>query len=150
MSSNVKDILDRINNLYSSSVNGSLIESAMELQKEIDRSKGIGYEDKRLLTIKNPEGLNTNGNPIQGWDIEYQGRDLSLDVDNYRWNITNLNSGVKGYYIIQREFIKDTEWVYVLWGKTPLKEIRESIDKKRLRDKDMVKRDMIIAIMKSK
>ena len=108
--------------------------------------------DKRKLTIKNPEKLNTGGNPIsREWDIEYQGRDLSLSEDNYRWDITNLNTGVRGYYIVEREFINDTDWVYIRWGRIGVqsigKERREAIDKIRLVDKDMIQRDMVVAII---
>ena len=108
--------------------------------------------DKRKLTIKNPEKLNTGGNPIsREWDIEYQGRDLSLNEDNYRWDITNLNTGVRGYYIVEREFINDSDWVYIRWGRMGVKSIgkerREAIDKIRLMDKDMIQRDMVVAII---
>jgi hypothetical protein len=153
MSSNVKDILDRINNLYSSSVNGSLIESAMELQKEIDRSKGMGYDkDKTLITIKNPESLNTTNQSNYGkWNIEYYGRDLSLEEDNYRWDVYSdyNNIRVRGYYIIERELIEG-DWLNVRWGKLPVnsKERKEVIDKKRLRDKDRIQADMITAILR--
>ena len=146
MSSNAKDILDRINNLYSSSVYGSLIESAMELQKEIDRYKDI--EDKRLITIKNPESLNGRGLTItKGWNIEYMGRDLSLEEDNYRWDIHSNYSNGRGYYIIERELVQG-DWLNVRWGKLPTnsKERKESIHKDRLKDKDRIQRDMISAI----
>jgi len=131
MSSTSKDILDKINNLYSSS---------------IDRSKGIGYDkDKDILTIKNPEKLNGSNLTITKlWNIEYHGRDLSLDIDNYRWDIWNNYSKVKGYYILERELYKG-DWVYVRWGKSPVnpKERREVIDKKRLKDKNRIQMDMI-------
>ncbi len=106
--------------------------------------------DKRKLTIKNPEKLNTGSNPInKEWNIEYQGRDLSLNEDNYRWDVWNSNTKVRGYYIVEREFINDTDWVYIRWGKTPVnvKERREAIDKIRLVDKDMIQRDMVVAII---
>jgi len=106
--------------------------------------------DKRKLTIKNPESLNTGNKSISGeWSIEYQGRDLSLNEDNYRWDIQNQATGVKGYYIIEREFINDSDWVYVRWGRMPVnvKERREAIEKKRLIDKMIIQRDMIVAVI---
>ncbi len=105
--------------------------------------------DKRMLTIKNPEKLNTDRNPInKEWNIEYQGRDLSLSEDNYRWDIWNANTKVKGYYIVERELIQ-TDWLNVRWGLTPtnIKERKELIDKSRLKDKDMIQRDMVVAII---
>ena len=108
--------------------------------------------DKRKLKIKNPEKLNTGSNPIsKEWNIEYQGRDLSLSEDNYRWDIWNSNTKVRGYYIVEREFINDTDWVYIRWGRIGVKSIgkerREAIDKKRLMDRDMIQRDMVVAII---
>ena len=108
--------------------------------------------DKRKLTIKNPEKLNTGSNPInKEWNIEYQGRDLSLSEDNYRWDIWNANTKVRGYYIVEREFINDSDWVYIRWGRIGVKSIgkerREAIDKIRLMDKDMIQRDMVVAII---
>ena len=156
--SSIEDILNKIkltnmnsnhkidiNNVY-----GSVIQSAMELQKEIDRykDKGIGYEDKKLLTIKNPYKLNTNNNHIKGeWVIEYMGRDLSLEEDNYRWDIHNHNVGIRGYYIVEREFKLD-DWLYVRWGNLPtnVKERRETIHKSRLKDMDVIQRDMVNAV----
>ena len=117
------------------------------------RTKGIGYKDndKRLLTIKNPERLNTNDTLIIGeWGITYGGRDLSLDEDNYCWIVTNRKSGLKGYYIVERELIQK-DWLNIRWGRDKsngLKERKEVIDKKRLRDKDMIQRDMITAILR--
>ena len=105
--------------------------------------------DKRKLTIKNPEKLNTGGNPIsREWDIEYQGRDLSLSEDNYRWDVWNAETKVRGYYIVERELIQDS-WVYVRWGLTPVnvKERKELIDKSRLKDKERIQRDMVVAII---
>lgn len=111
-----------------------------------NRSKGIGYEDtKRLLTIQNPEGLNGKELTItKGWSIEYMGRDLSLTEDNYRWDVYSMYSNKRGYYIIERELYKG-DWVFVRWGLTPVnvKERREVIDKKRLRDKSRIQADMI-------
>lgn len=109
-------------------------------------------EDKRLITITNPERLNTNDTLIIGeWGITYGGRDLTLDNDNYCWIVTNRKSGVKGFYIVERELING-DWLNVRWGKTPtlLKSRKEVIDKSRLRDKDMIQRDMVIAVMNSK
>ena len=118
----------------------------------IDKSKGIGYNDKKLITIQNPEGLNTGDNPISGeWGITYGGRDLTLDVDNYGWVVRNRMSGKSGYYIVERELIEGS-WLNVRWGVdgvTP-KERKEVIDKKRLRDKGMIQRDMIVAILNTK
>jgi hypothetical protein len=104
--------------------------------------------DKRKLTIKNPEKLNGNHLTIaKGWNIEYQGRDLSLNEDNYRWDVWSDYSKFRGYYIIERELIQ-TDWLYVRWGLTPtnIKERKELIDKKRVRDRDTIQRDMIQAI----
>ena len=109
-------------------------------------------ENKKLITIQNPEGLNTGDTLINGeWGITYGGRDLSLDVDNYGWVVTNRKTGKRGYYIVERELI-ERDWVYVRWGleKVSPKERREVIDKKRLRNKDMIKRDMVIAILNTK
>ncbi len=104
--------------------------------------------NKRKLNIKNPERLNTDNNHIKGeWVIEYMGRDLSLEEDNYRWDIHNHNAGIRGYYIVEREFHAD-EWLYVRWGNLPtnVKERRETIHKSRLKDRDGIERDMINAI----
>ena len=118
------------------------------------RSSSI--EDKtlslRLLTIQNPEGLNTGDTLIAGeWGITYGGRDLSLEEDNYCWIVTNRRTGVKGYYIVERELVQG-DWLNIRWGKSPVnvKERKELIDKKRLRDKDMIQRDMIVAVLNSK
>jgi len=105
--------------------------------------------DKRMLTIKNPEKLNGNHLTIsKGWNIEYQGRDLSLNEDNYRWDIWSDYSYGRGYYIIQRELI-ERSWLNVRWGLTTTNvkgRPREHIDKKRVRDSDMIQSDMIQAI----
>ncbi len=104
--------------------------------------------NKRKLNIKNPERLNTDNNHIKGeWVIEYMGRDLSLEKDNYRWDIHNHNAGIRGYYIVEREFHAD-EWLYVRWGNLPtnVKERRETIHKGRLKDMDVIQRDMVNAI----
>jgi hypothetical protein len=117
------------------------------------RTKGIGYKDndKRLLTIKYPQRLYTIATLIIGeWGITYGGRDLSLDEDNYCWIVTNRKSGLKGYYIVERELIQK-DWLNIRWGRdrsNGLKERKEVIDKKRLRDKDMIQRDMITAILR--
>ncbi len=113
------------------------------------RSSSIN-DSKRLLTIQNPEGLNTNDNLISGeWGITYGGRDLSLEEDNYCWIVTNRRTGLKGYYIVERELIQ-SDWLNIRWGKSPVssKERKELIDKKRLRDKGMIQRDMITAILR--
>jgi len=166
--SSIEDILNKIKltNMNSNhkidihNVYGNVKQSAMELQKEIDvlnntnkYTDSIDSKDnKRLLTIQNPEGLNTNDNLIAGeWGITYGGRDLSLEEDNYCWIVTNRKSGLKGYYIIERELIQ-RDWLNVRWGKTPVssKERKEVIDKKRLRNKDIIQRDMITAILRGK
>lgn len=110
--------------------------------------------DKRKLTIKNPESLNTNNNHIKGeWVIEYMGRDLSLSEDNYRWDIHNGYTGIRGYYIIERELINEGDWVYVRWGRIGVKSIgkerKETISKVRLGDKNRIRKDMINVIENS-
>jgi hypothetical protein len=48
--------------------------------------------DKRMITIRNPEKLNGSNLTIaKGWNIEYMGRDLSLEQcdpkdDNQKWD----------------------------------------------------------------
>lgn len=133
---NYKNKVD-IHNLHKNANAGSSI-----------HSKGIGYNDKRLLTIKNPERLNTNNNHIHNeWVITYKGRDLSLEEDNYRWDIHNGEAGIRGYYIVEREFHAD-EWLYIRWGNLPtnVKERRETIHKGRLKDMDIIQRDMVNAV----
>ena len=117
-----------------------------------DKSKGIGYndssKDKRMITIKNPESLNGKGLTItKGWNVEYQGRDLSLEEDNYRWDVWSDYSGGRGYYIIERELVQG-DWLNVRWGKLPTnsKERKETIHRDRLKDKSRIQRDMIQAI----
>jgi hypothetical protein len=109
----------------------------------------VNEMDKRMLTIKNPEKLNGNHLTIANrWNIEYQGRDLSLNEDNYRWDVwSDYNSKVRGYYIIERELIQDS-WLNVRWGLTPVnvKERNETINKSRLKDKSRIQSDMIQAI----
>jgi hypothetical protein len=103
--------------------------------------------EKRKLTIKNPERLNINNNHRSGeWVIEYMGRDLSLEEDNYRWDVYGKN-GVRGYYIVERELVQG-DWLNVRWGLTPtnVKERKELIDKSRLKDKERIQSDMIQAI----
>lgn len=105
--------------------------------------------DKRKLTIKNPEKLNGSNLTIaKGWNVEYMGRDLSLEEDNYRWDVwSDYNSKVRGYWIIERELIQDS-WLNIRWGLTPVnvKERKEMMDKSRLQDMDRIQRDMIRAI----
>ena len=104
--------------------------------------------DKRKLTIKNPEKLNGKGLTIaKGWNVEYIGRDLSLNEDNYRWDVWSDYSKFRGYYIIERELIQGS-WLNVRWGLTPtnVKERKELIDKSRLKDKERIQSDMIQAI----
>ena len=104
--------------------------------------------NKRMLTIKNPENLNGNVPRIaKGWNIEYMGRDLSLDMDNYRWDVWSDYNTARGYWIIERELIQ-SDWLNVRWGLTPtnVKERKELIDKSRLKDKSRIQSDMIQAI----
>ena len=106
-------------------------------------------EDKRMVTIKNPYRLNTNDTLINGvWNITYGGRDLTLNEDNYRWDVMNTKTGLMGYYIIERNLING-DWLNVRWGRIGLgnKEVKELIDKKRLKDKGIIQRDMITAIV---
>jgi hypothetical protein len=104
--------------------------------------------DKRKLTIKNPEKLNGKYLTItRGWNIEYMGRDLSLEEDNYRWDVWSDYNTARGYWIIERELIQ-SDWLNVRWGLTPtnVKERKELIDKSRLKDKSRIQTDMIQAI----
>ena len=106
-------------------------------------------EDKRMVTIKNPYRLNTNDTLINGvWNITYGGRDLTLNEDNYRWDVMNTKTGLMGYYIIERNLINN-DWLNVRWGRIGLgnKEVKELIDKRRLKDKSIIQRDMITAIV---
>ena len=108
--------------------------------------------ESRLLTIKNPERLNTIDRLIAGeWGIEYMGRDLSLEEDNYRWDVYSEVSKISGYYIIERELIQG-DWLNVRWGRVPtnVKERKEVIDKSRLANPSQIRRDMIKVIMNSK
>jgi hypothetical protein len=101
-----------------------------------------------MLTIRNPEKLNGKYLTItRGWNIEYIGRDLSLNEDNYRWDVWSDYSKVRGYYIVERELIEGS-WLNVRWGKSPTnsKERKEVIDKSRLKDKSRIETDMIQAI----
>jgi len=150
-SMSIKDILD------SSGLNIDYNKVLSTLNTAISNSvnprdwKDILLEDmdkERVLTIKNPERLNGKGLTItKGWNIEYQGRDLSLTEDNYRWDIWSDYSGERGYYIVQRNLINGN-WLNVRWGKVPVnvKERREMIDKSRLKDKERIQTDMIQAI----
>ena len=106
-------------------------------------------EDKRMVTIKNPYRLNTNDILINGvWNITYGGRDLTLNEDNYRWDVMNTKTGLMVYYIIERNLINN-DWLNVRWGRIGLgnKEVKELIDKRRLKDKSIIQRDMITAIV---
>ena len=112
-------------------------------------SSSIDMPEARLLTIKNPYRLNTNDILINGvWNITYGGRDLTLNEDNYRWDVMNTKTGLMGYYIIERNLING-DWLNVRWGRIGLgnKEVKELIDKKRLKDKSIIQRDMITAIV---
>ena len=104
--------------------------------------------NNKMLTIRNPETLNGNVPRIaKGWNIEYMGRDLSLDVDNYRWDVWSDYNTARGYYIIERELVKG-DWLNVRWGLKGRedKERKELIDKSRLKDKSRIQSDMIQAI----
>ena len=84
-----------------------------------------------MLTIRNPEKLNGKYLTItRGWNIEYMGRDLSLNEDNYRWDVWSDYSKVRGYYIVERELIEGS-WLNVRWGLTHTrrKKRKELIDK---------------------
>jgi len=101
-----------------------------------------------MLTIRNPEKLNGKYLTItRGWNIEYMGRDLSLNEDNYRWDVWSDYSKVRGYYIVERELIEGS-WLNVRWGLTHTrrKKRKELIDKSRLKDKSRIETDMIQAI----
>jgi hypothetical protein len=102
-----------------------------------------------MLTIRNPEKLNGSNLTIaKGWNVEYMGRDLSLEEDNYRWDVwSDYNNMVRGYWIVERELIEGS-WLNVRWGLTPVnvKERKEMMDKSRLQDMDRIQRDMIQAI----
>lgn len=104
--------------------------------------------DKRMITIKNPEKLNGNNLTMtKGWNIEYQGRDLGLGVDNYRWDVWSDYSRVRGYWIIERKLIKN-DWLNIRWGRCLHIEDaqKDVIDKSRLVDKSRIQSDMIGAI----
>ena len=152
----VNDILNRIGGIFdSSSYAPTNYQTGGKERMRIDSKGNVRFPnwqdvlmnemDKRMITIKNPENLNGNDLTItKGWNIEYMGRDLSLDVDNYRWDVWSNYSGIRGYYIIERELVNGY-WLYVRWGKTPVnvKERRELIGKKRLKDKSRIQSDMI-------
>ena len=152
----VNDILNRIGGIFdSSSYAPTNYQTGGKERMRIDSNGNASFPnwqdvlmnemDKRMITIKNPENLNGNDLTItKGWNIEYMGRDLSLDVDNYRWDVWSNYSGIRGYYIIERELVNGY-WLYVRWGKTPVnvKERRELIGKKRLKDKSRIQSDMI-------
>jgi hypothetical protein len=150
---NLSSAISNLNNNYKMQMNQLYGSSSIDIDTfngSGDKSKGIGYEGNRLLTIKNPERLNTEYNkPINGkWIIEYGGRDLSLNEDNYRWDIWDTLHKVRGYYIIERGLI-NSDWLNVRWSRIGLgnKEVKELIDKKRLKDKSIIQRDMITAIV---
>jgi hypothetical protein len=135
----IKDILDN---------SGTSIDynKVMSQLSSVITSMNSNTSPLRMITIKNPEELNVRTSMWSGeWVIEYMGRDLSLEEDNYRWDV--YKSGIRGYYIIERE-IQHHNWLWVRWGKTPtnVRERREHIDKKRLKDKSMIQKDMITAI----
>jgi len=148
---NLSSAISNLNDNYKMQMNQLYGSSSIDINTfngSGDKSKGIGYEDKRLLTIKNPERLNGKRLTItKGWNIEYMGRDLSLVEDNYRWDIVSDYSGGRGYYIIQRELING-DWLNVRWGLTPTnsKELKEVIHKDRLKNKERIQTDMIQAI----
>jgi hypothetical protein len=140
-------ILNVINNSSTNIDYGNIIQSLRDIQNEIDKINTKGF-----LTIKNPERLNTNDTLINGeWGITYGGRDLSINEDNYCWIITNRSSGLKGYYIVERELVNGGDWVWIRWGRSPInpKERREAINKSRLKDKDRIVRDMVSVIENS-
>jgi hypothetical protein len=104
--------------------------------------------NNKMITISNPEKLNGKYLTItRGWNIEYMGRDLSIEEDNYRWDVWSDSSTVRGYYIVERELVNGS-WLNVRWGLTPtnVKERKELIDKSRLKDKNRIQTDMIQAI----
>lgn len=104
--------------------------------------------DNKMITISNPEKLNTGRNwRFDGWSIEYMGRDLSLSEDNYRWDVYNDTNGVRGYWILEREIQHDS-WLWIRWGKTKVdvKERKGHMDKKHLRDKSIIQRNMLVSI----
>jgi hypothetical protein len=147
----IKDILDSSGTSIDYNKVLITLNTAISNSVDIRDWKDIILEDMdkdRILTIKNPERLNGKGLTItKGWNIEYQGRDLSLTEDNYRWDIWSDYSGERGYYIVQRNLINGN-WLNVRWGKVPVnvKERQEMIDKSRLKDKERMQTDMIGAI----
>lgn len=137
----IKDILDK---------SGTSIDynKVMSQLSSVITSVNSNTSPLRMITIKNPEELNGKRLTItKGWNIEYMGRDLSLEEDNYRWDIHSDYSGGRGYYIIERELING-DWLNVRWGLTPTnsKELKEVIHKDRLKDKSRIQTDMIQAI----
>jgi hypothetical protein len=134
----------------------SVIDGTAFRSSSIDRSKGIGSrhpyvpEDKPMITLHNPEKLNTNDRLIAGeWGVTYGGRDLSIDEDNYGWIITNRVTGERGFYIVERELVQ-RDWLNVRWGNGDSKERKELIDKSRLANMGQIRRDMIKAVMNTK
>ena len=154
----IKDIVNKIGGVFnSSSFDSNSFYTNDKERMRIDSNGNTTFPNwqdvlmdnmnKRMLTIKNPERLNINNNHRSGeWVIEYMGRDLSLEEDNYRWDVYGKN-GVRGYYIVERELIQES-WLNVRWGLTPtnIKERKELIDKSRLKDKERIQSDMIQAI----
>jgi hypothetical protein len=155
----VNDILNRIGGIFdSSSYAPTNYQTGGKERMRIDSNGNASFPnwqdvlmnemDKRMITIRNPETLNGNVPRIaKGWNIEYMGRDLSLDVDNYRWDVWSDYNTARGYWIIERELVMG-DWLNVRWGLTPtnVKERKELIDKSRLKDKSRIQSDMIQAI----
>ena len=150
----IKDIVNKIGGVF----NSSSFDVGGKQRMRIDSNGNASFPnwqdvlmnemEKRKLTIKNPERLNGNHLTIaKGWNIEYIGRDLSLNEDNYRWDVWSDYSKFRGYYIVERELIQ-TDWLNVRWGLMPtnIKERKELIDKSRLKDKERIQSDMIQAI----
>jgi hypothetical protein len=147
---NLSSAISNLNDTYKMQMNQLYGSSSIDINtfNGLNKIPYVG-EGNRLLTIKNPERLNTEFNKsISGWMIEYMGRDLSLNEDNYRWDIEDTLHKVRGYYIIERGLINN-DWLNVRWNRIGLgnKEVRELIDKKRLKDKSIIQRDMITAII---
>ena len=147
----IKDILDSSGTSIDYNKVLSTLNTAISNSVNIRDWKDILLDEldkDRILTIKNPEKLNTEFNKsINGWIITYGGRDLSLNEDNYRWDIEDTLHKVRGYYIIERPLING-DWLNVRWELTPTnsKELKEVIHKDRLKNKERIQTDMIQAI----
>ena len=146
---NLSSAISNLNDNYKMQMNQLYGSSSIDVNifNGLNKIPYVG-EGNRLLTIKNPERLNGKGLTItKGWNIEYMGRDLSLEEDNYRWDIHSDYSGGRGYYIIERPLING-DWLNIRWGLTPTnsKELKEVIHKDRLKDKSRIQTDMIQAI----